>query len=239
MFSIIIPTYKRDEDLTECLESIQANTSQPVEVIVLHPNQSSTEELCKKYNVKSVFDEARKDGKRVKSLWAILNYGISLASNDFVLYLNDDCLVLPEWDKTAEKYFTNANLGLLILKTKGIGQDPEFKVQPNIYNFYCANYAIINRKAGILFDEHFDWYYGDADLPLQFAYKSKYKMVTTKENMIIHNHKIDESRIEHDSSPQNDKDFKYFNDKWAFFVRKGDRLRKQNIFEKIVRKLKW
>lgn len=41
MFSIIIPTYKRDEDLTECLESIQANTSQLVEVIVLHPNQSS------------------------------------------------------------------------------------------------------------------------------------------------------------------------------------------------------
>ena len=65
MFSIVIPTYKRDEDLAECLESIKKNTTLPYEVIVLHAGMQSTEKVCEKYGVNSVPDNARKNGVKV------------------------------------------------------------------------------------------------------------------------------------------------------------------------------
>ena len=228
MFSIVIPTYKRDEDLAECLESIKKNTTLPYEVIVLHAGMQSTEKVCEKYGVNSVPDNARKNGKRVKSLWAIINDGIKLAKYDYVLYLNDDCLVLPEWDKIAADYFSDNNTGLLVLRTKGIDNNPEFRIGKTLYNFPCANYAIINKKSEIYFDEKYDWYYGDADIPLQFALTSSFKIKETAENMIIHNHKIDESRKEHDQNMRAVlKDQYRCTIKWAGCYRKDSKLVKK------------
>lgn len=240
MISIIIPTYKRDEDLEECLQSIRDNTSLPVEVIVLHGGFESTDAICKKYNVISMKDNARKDGKRVLSLWGIINEGIRAAKNDLVMYLNDDCLLLPDWDKTVAKYFNEDDkLGLLVLKTKGIGQDPVFKIQEAAYGFPCANYAVLNRKCGILFDESYDWFYGDADLPLEIAYKTDYKIKATEENMVIHNHKIDENRKEHEGTINvYNPDQIFFENKWRYFRRKGNRLVKKTPVIKILSAVK-
>ncbi len=240
MFSIIIPTYKRDEDLVECLESIRKNTSLPVEVIVLHGGFDSTEKICNQFEVISMHDNARKDGKRVKGLWAIINEGIRAAKYDYVMYLNDDCLVLPDWDKSAAKYFEKENqLGLLILKTKGIGQNQEFRIAEGGYGFPCANYAIVNKKAGLLFDEHYDWFYGDADLPLQFASMSDYIIKCTEENMIIHNHKLDENRKEREAGKDTyDPDFSYYENKWMFYKRKSDKLVKKPVIYKALHKIK-
>lgn len=240
MFSIVIPTYKRDEDLQECLESIRANTKLPVEILVLHGGFESTENICKKYDAISMLDNARKDGKRVKGLWAIINEGIKAAKYDYVMYLNDDCLVLPDWDKNAAKYFEeNSNLGLLVLKTKGIGQDPSFRIAEGGYGFPCANYAILNKKTGFLFDEHYDWFYGDADLPLQIAYFSDYNIKCSDENMVVHNHKIDENRKEHeDGKDVFDPDFKYYEDKWRYFKRKGDKLVRKTAIIRMLSKVR-
>lgn len=239
MFSVVIPTYKRDDDLEACLKSIRENTSYDVEIIVPCSCDDSTVAVCEKYGAKAVADNARKNGKRIKSLWAILNDGIKMAANDLVLYLNDDCLVLPEWDKIAEKYFSDGETGLLVLKTKGIGQHPEFRVIPAKYDFPCANYAIINRRAEIFFDERYDWFYGDADLPLQFAFKSALKIKTTTENMVIHNHRIDEERNVHEghideSNPDEDS----FELKWCGFKRIGDRLVEKNLLKRFLLKMK-
>jgi len=235
MFSIVIPTYKRDDDLEECLESIRANTKLTVEIIVLHGGFETTEKICQKYEAISMLDNARKDGKRVKGLWAIINDGIRAAKYDYVMYLNDDCLVMPDWDKTAAKYFEEDDkLGLLVLKSKGIGQNPEFRIAEGGYGFPCANYAILNKKAKILFDEHYDWFYGDADIPLEFAYSSVYKVKTTSENMVIHNHKVDENRKEREMGKDVfDPDFKYYEDKWRYFRRKEDKLIKKCFLYKI------
>lgn len=240
MFSIVIPTYKRDEDLQECLESIRTNTKLPVEILVLHGGFESTENICKKYDAISMLDNARKDGKRVKGLWAIINEGIKAAKYDYVMYLNDDCLVLPEWDINAEKYFKDdSNLGLLVLKTKGIGQNPSFRIAEGGYGFPCANYAILNKKTGFLFDEHYDWFYGDADLPLQIAYASEYNIKCTEENMVIHNHKVDENRKERESGKDTyDPDFEYYKNKWIFYKRQGDRLVKKPDIYKVLHKIK-
>jgi len=218
-FSIIIPTYNRDEDLEACLKSLKDNSVYNNEVIVLYNLNEKTKAICDKYGARSVFDNARKNGKRVKSLWAILNEGVKAAKNDCVMYLNDDCLVLQNWDKMASAYFEkNQSLGLLILRTYGIGLIPEFRIGylgPYFGNIPCANYAILNKKSGCFFDERIQWYYGDADIALQMAINKVYCIEETTENMVVHNHKIDESRIEHDSnSLGNLADEEYFMMKW-------------------------
>lgn len=227
MFSIVIPTYKRDDDLCSCLQSLKENTVYPYEVIVLHPGTESTIALCRQFGAREMYDNARQNGKRIKSLWAIINDGIRAAFYDYVLYLNDDCLVLPQWDVIAKTYFDNPRLGLLVLKTKGIGQDPFFQVIQTLYGYPCANYAIINKKAGILFDEQYDWFWGDADIPLSFASMSKYKIASTTENMIIHNHRIDDTRLSNENSGKNTADENYFQRKWEHYKRHGDYLKKK------------
>ena len=219
-FSIIIPTYNRDEDLEECLKSLKEKSLYENEIIVLYNLNEKTKAVCDKYGVKSVFDNARKNGKRVKSLWGILNEGVNAASNDYVLYLNDDCLVLPEWDKIVGNYFeNNEKLGLLVLKTYGIGQIPYFRIgmlDGKFEGIPCANYAIINKKAGHVFDEKIQWYYGDADIALQFANDDNYDINYTEEDIIIHNHKEDTNRTIHDTDFFNNlRDERYFSFKWV------------------------
>lgn len=219
-FTIIIPTYKRDDDLKECLESIKKNSKFNNEVIVLYDINDTTKKICDEYGAKSVFDNARKNGKKVKSLWGILNEGLNNATNDYVMYLNDDCLVQPEWDRIASDYFSkDEKIGLLILRTYGIGLVPEFRIgyQGGLFEgIPCANYAIINKRCNHFFDEKIQWYYGDADIALQFAADDNFHIECTSEDMIIHNHKIDENRKEHDSNRiGNLKDEWYFTSKWA------------------------
>ncbi|MFC2615658.1 MAG: glycosyltransferase family 2 protein, partial [Treponema sp.] len=231
MFSVVIPTYKRDEDLRNCLQSLKENTVGPYEVIVLHPGTESTIDLCRQFSAREICDNARKNGKRIKSLWAIINDGIRASAYDYVMYLNDDCLVLSQWDLIAKQYFGDPQLGLLVLKTKGIGLDPAFRTIPTLFDYPCANYAIINKKAKILFDEHYDWFWGDADIPLQFASMSKYTIKATTENMVIHNHRIDDTRVNNESSEKNRADENYFQTKWKDYKRKGQYLRKESKFE--------
>lgn len=232
MFSIVIPTYNRDDDLKQALISIRNNTTLPFEIIVLHSGIDSTSRICEKYGAISVFDNARKNGKRVKSLWAIINYGIRLAKYDYVLYLNDDCVVLKDWDLVAKKYFDDCdNLGLLVLKTKGIGNVPDFRVN-NIYffNVPCANYAIINKKANVFFDEKYSWYYGDSDIPMRFITESNFVVGKTEENMVIHNHRIDENRKINDSQlTKNLKDTYRFFFKWSTYREENNIIKKGNF----------
>lgn len=221
-FTTIIPTYDRDEDLERCLRSLQENSVYANEVIVLYDLNDNTKAICDKYGAKSVFDHARANGKRVKSLGGILNEGLKAATNDYVLYLNDDCLVLPRWDEIAAGYFAQRDdLGLLVLKTYGIDNQPWFRIAMMGGRFAgipCANYGIINKKAGHRFDERIQWYSGDADIALQFAADGDYAIDYTSEDMIIHNHRIDAARTFHDSDYfTNFFDEMYFRRKWVNF----------------------
>ena len=209
-FSIVIPTYKRDSDLEACLCSLRKNSRKEHEIIVLYDMNNATKTICDRYAAVSLYDNARRKGTMIRSLWAIINDGIRHAKNAHVMYLNDDCLVMPGWDEIADSYFdSNLQLGLLILKTKGISNNSSFRVvHPQLFpNLVCANYAIINRRAGLFFDEHFFWYHGDSDISLQFARQNLYSVTCTEENMIIHNHRIDDNRRKHDSDiVKNNKD---------------------------------
>ena len=94
MFSIIIPTWNNLEFLKLCVRSIKEN-SQLQHQILLHINDGCDGTL----------DWAKKQG--IEHTHSIQNIGICFAVNqaaalakfDYIVYMNDDMYVCPEWDK--------------------------------------------------------------------------------------------------------------------------------------------
>jgi len=193
--SIIIPTYNRNDDLKECLQSIREKSRYDNEIIVLHPFlDENVQDICGKYNAKLILDGSRKNEKRVKSLWAIINSGIEIAENRYVCWLNDDCIVLKDWDFYALEYFKkDKDVAMVVLKTKGIANRAEFGILSLPFNIPCANYAVLDKFLQIRFDESYSWFQGDADIAMQTVIKYHKKVIPTEEKCLIHNHKIDKT----------------------------------------------
>lgn len=230
--SVIIPTFNRNDDLRECLKSIRENSRYENEIIVLHPFcDEDLNKICNNYNAKLTPDGSRKEGKRVKSLWAIINKGIELAENRYVCWLNDDCVVLKDWDYNALKYFEqDKDVALVVMKTKGILGSDEFKVKIAEYNIPCANYGVLDKFLSIRFDENFSWFYGDADISVSCVLFNK-KVVSTKENCVIHNHLIDENRIINETDKRSIKDTLLFEKKWDKYKFIDGMFVKRNIIQ--------
>jgi len=160
---------------------------------------------------------------RVKSLWAVINDGIARARNRHVSWLNDDCIVLPGWDRIGESYLQEG-VGLVVLKAKGINQDETFRTIDAAFGIPCANYAILDRETGVRFDESFSWFYGDADISLQVALERRLKVVATEEPCVDHRHRVDESRASNEADPRSKQDELLFRRKWRTYSRLGGRI---------------
>jgi len=230
--SVVIPSYHRDRDLEAALGSIRANSSSECEILVMSPDTGQgIAALCRANDARLVDDNSRTDGTRSRSLWAIINHGIEAARGDFVCWLNDDCLVNRGWDSIALPYFTD-EVGMVVLKTKGINQDPEYTVRGGYHGIPVANYAILRKSSGVRFDEGFSWFYGDADNSLRMALETDYRIVGTRENLVIHNHRVDEVRRGNEEDPRTGADRGYFERKWRYTRRAGDRVVRMNTLEK-------
>ncbi len=92
-FSILIPTWNNLELLKLCIHSIRKNSHFSHEIIV-HVNENSD-------NTKKWLEEEKishsLNHKNVGVCQAV-NASYSLSSCDYVVYLNDDMYVLPDWD---------------------------------------------------------------------------------------------------------------------------------------------
>jgi len=229
--SVVIPSHKRDEDLRDCVASIRDNSTNYCEVIVLTPEAGARmQETCNRYHVVLREDGSRAGGSRVKSLWAIINQGIELATSDFVCWLNDDCTVNSGWDSAALSYFA-PEIGLVVLRTKGINKSPKYGIRLGHYGVPVANYAVLRKNSRVRFDTRFNWFYGDADISLQMARDTPFKIAVTTENLVIHRHRVDSVRLENENDPRAEQDRRAFDRKWRFFKEAGDRVVAMNSFE--------
>jgi len=237
MLSIIIPSYNREDSLETCLKSIEIHSYNVSEVIVLVPEiNERINTLLSKYTFRVMVDGSRENGRRKTSLWAIINLGIESAKNDWVCWLNDDCLVQPGWDKEAFE-FVDEKTALLVLTTSGIGADPSFRVIPARDSIPCANYGILNKKLGIRFDENFSWFFGDADISMQVASK-KLGIAVVPYHGVIHNHVVDTNRKENEEDPRSLIDQSYFDSKWQnWIVTKRNYLEYRGNFLKFIAKI--
>lgn len=95
LFSILIPTWNNLAYLKLCVNSIKKNSFFNHEIII-HVNEGSDETLA--------WIEEQRDlsytcsSKNIGVCYA-LNYCSALATTDYILYLNDDMYVCPDWDK--------------------------------------------------------------------------------------------------------------------------------------------
>lgn len=94
-FSILIPSWNNLEYLQLCVESIRRHSAFPHQIIV-HVNEGNDGTLA--------WLDAQPDLDYTLSRENIgicysLNFARSLAKAEYLCYLNDDMVVLPEWDK--------------------------------------------------------------------------------------------------------------------------------------------
>ena len=106
--SIIIPTYKRSNYLIRAIESVISQTYSNIEIIVIDDNdpysefRETTEIKMQKYSN----NEKVKYLKNEKNLGGALarNIGISEATGDYITFLDDDDIYLPEKIDTQLNY---------------------------------------------------------------------------------------------------------------------------------------
>lgn len=93
-FSIIIPTWNNLDYVKLCVESILKNSSFKHEII-LHINDGSDGTRDWAASMGLAYSSSPEN---VGICWAV-NAAASLATTDYIVYMNDDMYVCPEWDR--------------------------------------------------------------------------------------------------------------------------------------------
>ncbi len=93
-FSILIPTWNNLPYLKVCIESIQKNSFYKHQIIV-HVNDGNDGTL---EWVKSIGLNYSHSNENI-GICKAMNEAAALANTDYILYLNDDMYVCPDWDK--------------------------------------------------------------------------------------------------------------------------------------------
>ncbi len=125
--SCIIPTCNRTEYLKETLESVLKQTEQPHEIIVVNNGEKPivlSEIIKNKVTVYDIIPYAGVAQAR--------NFGASLASGDFLAFLDDDDLWNPDYLKNVKEAFRNDPADCLISRLDRLYEE---KIKPN-YNFH-------------------------------------------------------------------------------------------------------
>lgn len=93
--SVVIPTYKRPDELRVCLRSILAQTVKPHEVIVIDDGDLAEWPLESEFRAAGVLYLGHR--KSPPGLTASRNAGIRLAKGDVILFFDDDTELLPDY----------------------------------------------------------------------------------------------------------------------------------------------
>jgi glycosyltransferase involved in cell wall biosynthesis len=95
LFSIMIPSWNNLAYLQLCIHSIRKHSIYPHEIIV-HINEGKDGSLAW---IKTQADISYSFSKENVGVCYALNSCRNLATTDYLLYINDDMYVCPEWDK--------------------------------------------------------------------------------------------------------------------------------------------
>jgi len=99
--SVVVPTYYRADDLSQLLDSLLWQTVKPFEVIIVDDTPSNViSALCEEY--KAVFESV--SGKliyirnpRERSLTISRNLGVKSAKGEFIMFLDSDVVLYPDY----------------------------------------------------------------------------------------------------------------------------------------------
>nr|HMU03742.1 glycosyltransferase [Saprospiraceae bacterium] len=93
-FSVLIPTWNNLPYLQLCIRSIQSPSALPIQIIVIvNEGKDGTLEWLRD-ETDFDFDHAQQNA----GICYGLNAARSLVMSDYIIYINDDMYVLPDWD---------------------------------------------------------------------------------------------------------------------------------------------
>jgi len=92
LLSIIIPTYNRYEPLNNLLKDLEEQTYTNFEVILIDQSKPFQKELCNNFNIRHHIIRQEEP-----ALWKARNRGIKSAKSEYLLFLDDDSRIAPDW----------------------------------------------------------------------------------------------------------------------------------------------
>jgi GT2 family glycosyltransferase len=109
LISVIIPTYKRNIDLIECLDSILNQIFLPKEILIIdNAKDFKTKEavLSKRNNfIEKGIELKYFENKKENSLTSARNLGVKLSDGDVVSFLDDDVVLDKNYFKEINNFF--------------------------------------------------------------------------------------------------------------------------------------
>ena len=121
-FSILIPSWNNLEFLKLCIRSIRTHSTVPHEIII-HVNEGTdgTLDWVKNKGLKHTHTSEN------SGVCIAMNKMAELAESPYILYLNDDMYVLPEWDNHLRQEIESLPDDMLYLSSTSIEAKPQSK----------------------------------------------------------------------------------------------------------------
>ena len=108
LLSLIIPVYNREEEMRELLESLLLQVNNDFEVVVVDdgssaPLESMVDMYSDKLDVKYYFKPNSGPGLS-------RNYGSERSSGEYLVYLDSDCVIPPQYTQVLHDYLTKTEV---------------------------------------------------------------------------------------------------------------------------------
>src|ERR1700743_728705 len=164
LVSIIIATYNAGAQLQECLASIDQQTYDNIEVVIIDGGSTdSTSEIVKSFKGRSITWVSEKDN----GIYDALNKGIKLAKGDWLYFMGADDRLLPDFSVLASKLKDPATI---YYGNTHENYDPENKPSFTILTGEFSKYRLakycVNHQAIIYPAKAF----------IKYSYDTKYKV---------------------------------------------------------------
>ena len=142
LFSVIIPTYERHDQLSRLVDCLKAQIERDFEVIIIDQSSESWNGRNREHGFPFTYYHSP-----VKGAVRARNTGALLAQGEIIAFTDDDCMPEPFWLLNARRYFEDQkNIGLEGQITSDHFDDPEWRPVTNIgfegLGFMTANLMV-------------------------------------------------------------------------------------------------
>jgi GT2 family glycosyltransferase len=156
--SVVIPTYRREGALINCVQSILQGSELPSEILIVgRAGDKETE---------SALDRLRNDSQSkvsIRPAWVKIpghippiEMGLQLATNDLIAFLDDDVTVSEDWLRTLLPNFADPSVGVVGGRVVVPGVPiPKLKGKPGLVSWYgkhWGNIASVQGEKAVLVD---------------------------------------------------------------------------------------
>jgi GT2 family glycosyltransferase len=123
--SIIIPVYNSIKYTKFCLESIWQHTNGSYEIIVVNngSNDRTKDYLGQVPKIRAIHNQENLGFAKA------VNQGISVARGDYIIILNNDCIVTAEWTQRLLRVAEKNNVGIVGVMSNFVGSPQLIKVK--------------------------------------------------------------------------------------------------------------